>query len=56
MTKQYTSDKDYYGIGESAADKQMLYDDKYNATINEVKEILLKERKPTKTKCKYLIK
>lgn len=50
--KQYTSDKDYYGIGESAADKQMLYDDKYNATINEVKEILLKERKPTKTSVK----
>jgi hypothetical protein len=39
-------------VGGSAADKQMLYDDKYNATINEVRDILLKERKPTKTSVK----
>ena len=50
--KQFTSDNDYYGISGNSAEKQMLYDDKYNATINEVKEILLKERKPTKTSVK----
>jgi len=50
--RQLTSDNQYYGIGNNAADKQMLYDDKYNATINEVRDILLKERKPTKTSVK----
>jgi|TARA_B110000259_G_scaffold184338_1_gene231202 hypothetical protein len=50
--RQITSDNQYYGVGGSAADKQMLYDDKYNATINEVRDILLKERKPTKTSVK----
>ena len=50
--RQLTSDNQYYGVGDSAADKQMLYDDKYNATINEVRDILLKERKPTKTSVK----
>ena len=39
-------------VGDSANEKQMLYSDKYNATINEVKDILLKERKPTKTSVK----
>jgi len=50
--RQLTSHNQYYGGGDSAADKQMLYDDKYNATINEVRDILLKERKPTKTSVK----
>lgn len=50
--RQLTSDNQYYGVGNNAADKQMLYDDKYNATINEVRDILLKERKPTKTSVK----
>ena len=50
--RQYTSDNQYYGVGESANTKQMLYDDKYNATINEVRDILLRERKPTKTSVK----
>ena len=50
--RQFTSNNQYYGIGDSAAEKQMLYDDKYNATINEVKDILLKERRPTKTSVK----
>jgi hypothetical protein len=50
--RQFTSDNQYFGVGESANDKQMLYSDKYNATINEVKDILLKERKPTKTSVK----
>ena len=50
--RQLTSDNQYYGVGNNVADKQMLYDDKYNATINEVRDILLKERKPTKTSVK----
>lgn len=50
--RQLTSNNQYYGVGDSAAEKQMLYDDKYNATINEVKDILLRERKPTKTSVK----
>lgn len=50
--RQYTSDNQYYGVGDSANQKQMLYSDKYNATINEVKDLLLKERKPTKTSVK----
>lgn len=50
--RQYTSDNQYYGGGDSSNKKQMLYSDKYNATINEVRDILLKERKPTKTSVK----
>ena len=50
--RQLTSDNQYFGVGDSANEKQMLYSDKYNATINEVKDILLKERKPTKTSVK----
>jgi hypothetical protein len=50
--RQYTTDNQYYGVGDSVNTKQMLYDDKYNATINEVRDILLKERKPTKTSVK----
>ena len=50
--RQFTSDNQYYGVGDSANEKQMLYSDKYNATINEVRDILLKERKPTKTSVK----
>ncbi len=30
----------------------MSYDDKYNATINEVRDLLFKNRKPTKTSVK----
>tara|TARA_B100000575_G_scaffold293291_1_gene304174 strand:+ start:156 stop:1808 length:1653 start_codon:yes stop_codon:yes gene_type:complete len=44
-----TSDNEYYGVGDSKDEKQMSYDDKYNATINEVRDILFKNRKPTKT-------
>lgn len=47
-----TSDNEYYGVGDSKDEKQMSYDDKYNATINEVRELLLKNRKPTKTSVK----
>ena len=43
-----TSDNQYYGVGDSKDEKQMSYDDKYNATINEVRDILFKNRKPTK--------
>ena len=43
-----TSDNQYYGISDSKDEKQMSYDDKYNATINEVRDILFKNRKPTK--------
>ena len=43
-----TSDNQYYGVGDSKDEKQMSYDDKYNATINEVRDILYKNRKPTK--------
>jgi hypothetical protein len=50
--RQLTSNNQYYGVGDSANDKPMLYTDKYNATINEVKEMLLKERRPTKTSVK----
>lgn len=47
-----TSNNQYYGIGDSKDEKQMSYDDKYNATINEVRDLLFKNRKPTKTSVK----
>ena len=50
--RQFTSDNQYYGIGESDVKKEMSYDDMYNATIDEVKDILFKNRKPTKTSVK----
>jgi hypothetical protein len=50
--RQFTSNNQYYGIGDSATEKEMSYDDMYNATIDEVKDILFKNRKPTKTSVK----
>jgi hypothetical protein len=47
--RQFTSKNQYYGIGDSEVEKEMSYD---NATINEVRDILFKNRKPTKTSVK----
>jgi len=50
--RELTSDNQYYGIGNSKNEKEMSYSDKYNATINEVRDILFKNRKPTKSSVK----
>lgn len=48
--KQFLSDNDYFGIANAGEDKkQMSYDDMYNATITEKKEIILNSREPTQT-------
>lgn len=53
--KQFSSDNDYYGGARSADPKQTSYDDVYNATINDMKETLLKNRKPTQNNAKVAI-
>jgi len=50
--KQFLSDNEHFGAATSSDKKQMSYIDIYNATINEVKEELLKSRKPTKNNVK----
>lgn len=45
-------DSAYTGTAQSANDKPMSYADKKNAVINDVKEVLLVNRKPTKTSVK----
>ena len=45
--KQFTSDSDYTGSANSANDKPMSYTDVYNATFNEIKEVISKNRNPT---------
>ena len=48
--KQFLSDIEYFGIADSAEEnKQMSYDDMYNATITERKETTLFGREPTQT-------
>jgi hypothetical protein len=44
-----TSDSAYAGTATSASNKPMSYSDKKNMVVNDVKEILLKGRKPTLT-------
>ena len=44
--KQFTSDNEYTGAAEGM-DKQMSYEDIYNATFNEIKEDVAKGRVPT---------
>ena len=53
--KQFSSDNDYFGGAQSLDTKQMSYENVYNATINGVKENLLKNRKPTKTNTKVSV-
>lgn len=50
--KEFISNHEHYGGAHSSDKKQMSYTDIYNATINEVKEGLLKGRKPTDTNVK----
>ena len=48
--KQFLSDIEYFGIADAAEDKkQMSYEDMYNATITERKEVTLFGREPTQT-------
>lgn len=51
-SKEIISNNDYYGMANSSDKKQKSYDDIYNATINQAKEILLKKREPTQTSVK----
>jgi hypothetical protein len=51
--KQFLSDYEYFGVAEAGADKkQKSYDDVYNATITEKKEVTLFGREPTQTSSK----
>ena len=50
--RQFTSDIQYYGVGDSKDDKEMSRENMENADINETRDILLKNRKPTKTSVK----
>ena len=45
--KQFISDNDYYGQAASSDKKQTSYDDIYNASMNDIKEKLYVNRKPT---------
>jgi hypothetical protein len=54
-SKQFISDNDYYGTAQSSDKKQVSYDDVYNATINDVKETLLKGRSPTQNNTKIAV-
>jgi hypothetical protein len=48
--KQFLSDYEYYGGAAGVEDKkQMSYDDMFNATITERKEVLLFDREPTQS-------
>lgn len=48
--KQFLSDHEYFGHAETATAKEaMSYDDIYNATMNELRELTLVQREPTKT-------
>ena len=47
--RQFTSDNQYYGIGDSKDEAETSRKDTDNADINQTKEILFKNRKPTKT-------
>jgi hypothetical protein len=53
--KQFLSDNEYTGIASSANDKPMSYSDIYNASLNQVKEELIKGRSPTNTSVKLNI-
>ena len=53
--KQFTSDIEYTGIADSANDMPMSYQDIYNATLNDKKEIVSKNRTPTKTNVKVSV-
>jgi hypothetical protein len=51
--KQFTSDHEYFGQAEDTqAKRPTSYEDIYNATISEVKELLLQGREPTSTNVK----
>lgn len=51
--KQFLSDYEYFGVAEAGSDKkQKSYDDMYNATITEKKEVTLFGREPTQTSSK----
>lgn len=53
--KQFISNHEHFGLATANSDKkQMSYIDIYNATVNEVKENILKSRKPTLTNTKVM--
>lgn len=51
-SKEFISNHERYGNANSADKKQMSYQDIYNATINDVKENLVKSREPTQNSVK----
>jgi hypothetical protein len=53
--RQFLSDNDYTGIADSYLDKPMSYNDIYNATLNEVRELTLEGREPTNSSVKLSI-
>ena len=53
--RQFLSDNDYTGIADSYLDKPMSYNDIYNATLNEVRELTLESREPTNSSVKLTI-
>lgn len=53
--KQFLSDKDYIGTATSGDKKQMSYEDIMNARINELKELTLTGRDPTKESVKVAV-
>ena len=51
--REILNDIEHYGMATAGSDKKfMSYTDIYNATINEIKEDLIKNRKPTKVNAK----
>ena len=51
--KEFLSDNDYYGVAaEQGAQKQMSYEDAYNACMNDMREGTLVRREPTQTSVK----
>ena len=50
--RQFTSDKEHTGVAMSSNLEPMSYEDVYNATMNEVRELTLEGRKPTDSSVK----
>ena len=53
--RQFTSDHDYSGVAYGGESKQVSYEDVYNATLNEVKQEILIDRKPAPSGAKQSV-
>jgi hypothetical protein len=53
--RQFTSDNEYTGGAESSSKAQMSYQDKYNAQLNALKEVVSKGRAPTLSSTKVAV-